>query len=208
MCKKIIWTRIDPLLHGFQYLSEQDVIYYHLEYSEGGYLKSQDNQWVFNYKKSIEHRHERQWYYKEEAIRKFAELIIETPTGDNRILLAGATSKRRDSPLFDSRNDNVLKIVSETTGIPISFNLEAVRDVEPFHFQSGYRTPARLKGLYTFTPFKNVPDIVYIVDDVITSGSHFVVWRDLIHEAHPEVEVRGIYLARRVNLVYSSAMDD
>jgi hypothetical protein len=155
---------------------------------------------VSNYKKGIEHRGEKQWYYKEEAIRKFANLIIETPIGDNRILLlAGPPSKRRDSPLFDSRNEDVLKIANRVRGIPISFNLGAIHDIEPIHIQGGYRNPARLKGLYTFIPFKNIPDIVYIVDDVITSGSHYVVWRDLINQNHPEVEVRGIYLARTVN---------
>jgi hypothetical protein len=109
-------------------------------------------------------------------------LIIETPIGDNCILLAGPPSKRRNSPLFDSRNEEVLKIVNNVTGIPISFNLEAVQDIEPIHSQGGYRNPARLKGLYTFSPFGNIPDMVYIVDDVITSGSHYVVWRDLIHQ--------------------------
>jgi hypothetical protein len=190
------------LFHGFRYLTEQDVIYYHLEYSKGGYQKSPANQWVSNYKKGIEHRGEKQWYYKEEAIKNFANLIIETPIGDNRILLAGPPSKRRDSPLFDSRNEDVLKIVNEITGIPISFNLGAIQDIEPIHIQGGLRNPTRLRGLYTFIPFENIPDIVYIVDDVITSGSHYVVWRDLIHQIHPEVEVRGIYLARTVNDVF------
>jgi hypothetical protein len=198
MCRKFLWTRIDPLFHGFQYLSGQDAIYYHLEYSKGGYNKSPANQWVSNYKKSIEHRNEKQWYYKEEAIRKFADLIIGTSIGGNCILLAGAPSKRRNSPFFDSRNEDVLKIVNRATGIPISFNLEAIQDIEPMHYQGGYRNPSRLRDSYTFVPFNNVPDVVYIVDDVITSGSHFVVWRDLIHQSHPEVEVGGIYLARTV----------
>jgi hypothetical protein len=78
--------------------------------------------------------------------------------------------------------------------------LDAVRDTDPIHFQSGYRSPARLIGLYTFTPFEKIPDIVYIVDDVITSGSHYVVWKDLIHKSHPNIEVRGIYLARAIDL--------
>jgi hypothetical protein len=200
MCKKFTWTQIDPLFHGFQYLTEKDVIFYHLEYSGGGYQKTPANQWVFNYKKGIEHRGESQWRYKLEAIKKFADLIIKTPIGNNRILLAGPPSKRRDSPYFDSRNEDVLKIVYDAMGIPISFNLEVIKDFEPTHLFSGYRSPEKLKGLYTFTPFKEpVPDIVYIVDDVITSGSHFVVWKDLIHQFHREVEVRGIYLARTVN---------
>jgi hypothetical protein len=202
MCRKLTWTRIDPLLHGFQYLSEKDVIYYHLDYRKGGYQQSPANQWVINYKKGIEHRGERQWYYKEEAITQFAQLIIDTPPIDeNRIMVAGPPSKCRNSPLFDSRNEEVLKIVHRATGIPVSFNLEAVRDIEPIHFHIGYRSPEKLRGLYTFSPFpsENVPDIVYIVDDVITSGSHYIVWRDLIHQVHPRVEVRGIYLARTVN---------
>jgi hypothetical protein len=199
MCKKFLWTQIDPTFHGFQYLTEQDIIYYHIEYSKGGYQKSPANQWVSNYKKDIKHRGEKQWYYKEEAIRDFANLIIQTPFDYNRILLAGPPSKRRDSLAFDSRNEDVLKMVNGATGIPISFNLEAINDSEPFHHQIGYRNPAMLRGLYAFTPLKNVPDVVYIVDDVITSGSHFVVWRDLIHQAHPDVKVRGFYLARTVS---------
>jgi hypothetical protein len=187
------------LFHGFQYLTEKDVIYYHLEYSKGGYQQSPANQWVTNYKKGIEHRGERQWYYKEEAIKKFADLIINTPCGEDRTLIAGPPSKCRNSRLFDSRNEEVLRIVNRTTGIPVSFNLEAIRDIDPIHFQRGYRSPDKLRGLYAFTPFENVPAIVYIADDVITSGSHYVVWRDLIHEVHPEVEVKGMYLTRTVN---------
>jgi hypothetical protein len=199
MCKKVIWTQIDPLLHGFQYLTEKDVIYYHLEYSRGGYQKSPANQWVLNYKKDIKYREEGHWHYKEEAIKAFADLLIKTPFEDNCVLLAGATSKRRDSHLFDSRNEDVLKIVNRETAIPIFFNLEIIEDFDASHQQGGYRSPEKLRGHYIFEPFKDVPDIVYIVDDVITSGSQFVVWRDLIHKVHPEAEVRGIYLARTVN---------
>jgi predicted amidophosphoribosyltransferase len=158
------------------------------------------NQWITNYKKGVEHRGEKQWYYKQEAIKKFADLIIDTPIDNHRIvLLAGPPSKCRSSPFFDARNEEVLKIVQRATGVPISFNLEAVRDIEPTHFQGGHRSPEKLNGLYTFVPFKEIPDIVYIVDDVITSGSHYVVWRDLVHKFHPDTEVRGIYLARTVN---------
>ena len=157
------------------------------------------NQWVFNYKKGIEHRNEEQWYYKEKAIQKFADLIIETPMSSDCILLAGAPSKRRNSRLFDSRNEDVLNIINKATGVPISFNLEALHDIKPVHLKGGYRNPESLRGQYAFTPFKYVPEIVYIVDDVITSGSHYVVWRDLIRQAHPEVKVRGLYLARTVN---------
>jgi len=196
MGEKFPWTKIEPLLHGLQYLTEQDIIYYHLEYSGGGYQKSPANQWVSNYKKDIKYRNEKQWYYKQEAIREFADLIIRTLTDPNCLFLAGPPSKRRDSCLFDSRNEDVLKIINNATGIPISFNLEALRDLEPVHFQPGYRSPERLRDLYRFTSFENVPSIVYIVDDVITSGSHFVVWRDLIHDVHPGLEVRGLYLAR------------
>ena len=203
MYKKISWTQIDPLFHDFQYLTDQDIIHYHLEYSKGGYQKSPANSLILNYKKGIEHRNENQWYYKQEAIKSFADLIINTAIGDNCILLAGATSKRRDSQFFDSRNDDVLRIVNSVTGIPISFNLEAIQDIEPVHSHGGYRSPNHLRGLYTFTPFESIPKIVYIVDDVITSGSHFVVWRDLIHKAHPVVEVRGIYLARTVGEDFS-----
>ena len=96
MLNKITWTQIDPTFHRFQYLTEKDIIYYHLEYKKGGYNQSPANQWVLNYKKGIEHRGEKQWYYKEEAIKRFANLIIQTPINGNVILLSGPPSKRRD----------------------------------------------------------------------------------------------------------------
>jgi len=167
MCRKIPWTRIDPFLHRFQYLTEQDEIFFHLEYSSEGFNKSPDNSFVSNYKKDIKYRGEHHWQYKNRAIEYFANLIIKTSFEDNRMLIAGPTSKCRSSPLFDSRNDDVIKIVNSVTKIPISFSLEAVQDIEPTHLGAGYRNPEKLKGLYKFTPFENVPDVVYIVDDVI-----------------------------------------
>ena len=199
MCEKIIWTQIDPLFHGFQYLTDNDLIYYHLEYDSSGYDKP-NNSRVFNYKKDLKYRHEKQWFYKQEAIKDFANLLIKTPFEDNSLLLSAPTSKHRDSQLFDSRNDEVIKIVNSVINIPISFNLSIIKDMEPIHLQSGYRCPDNLRGLYEFTPFKDIPEVVYIVDDVITSGSHFVVWRDLIHETHPDIKVRAYYLARTVNV--------
>lgn len=198
MSKKILWTQIDPLLHNFEYLTNNDVIYYHLEYDPSGY-NTPNYSWVWNYKKDIKYRNESSWGYKTNAIRDFAKLLIDTPFGNNRLLLSAPTSKRRGSLLYDSRNDDVLNIVNKAINIPISFNLNSIKDIDATHLQQGFRSPENLKGFYEFTPFKNVPEIVYIIDDVITSGSHFVVWRNLIHESHPNLEVRGFYLARTVN---------
>jgi hypothetical protein len=170
-----------------------------LEYSRGGFQVSPDNQWVSNYKKGVDRRGKKDWHYKEEAIQYFADLIINTPFKSNCILLAGPPSKQPNSPIFDSRNQDVLKSVHNAIGVPISFALSALQDIEPVHYQAGYRNPKQLRDLYNFTPLTKIPEIIYIVDDVITSGSHFVVWRNLIHDYHPKVEVRGIYLARTVN---------
>ena len=199
MCKKLIWTSIDPIFHNLAHLNGNDEVYYHLEYSKGGYEKSSANQWVINYKKDIEFRGETSWQYKQKAIKDFAELISNHPPKCNDFaLLAGATSKHRKSPLFDSRNEDTLRLVHDITGIPISFNLETVSDFEPLHHQPGFRKPSMIYGRYRFIPFKTVPEAVYIVDDVITSGVHFVVWKNLIQKVHPGIEVRGLYLARTV----------
>jgi predicted amidophosphoribosyltransferase len=200
MSNKLPWTLIDPVLHGFQYLTEKDIIYYHLEYYSSHGFNHSNNSFVLNYKKDIKFKGTNHWHYKNEAINDFANLIINTPFGNNRLLLSAPTSKCRDSEFFDSRNDEVLKIVNKKTGIPISFNLEIITDSDPALSRAGYRNPDDFRNLYRFIPFDDVPEIVYIVDDVITSGSHFVAWRDLIKEKHPNAEVRGIYLARAVNI--------
>ncbi len=201
MPQKISWSAIDPELHGFQYLTREDKILYHIEYCPSLGITNTNNSLVYNYKKDISFKNEKSWYYKTQAINHFANIICRLPFSDidNRLLLSAPTSKCRNSELFDSRNDDVITLVHRKIGIPISFNLDAIEDSSPTHSQSGYRNPSYFKDLFSFIPFVNEPKIVYIVDDVITSGSHFVVWRDLIKNAHPSVKVRGLYLARTVN---------
>jgi hypothetical protein len=66
-----------------------------VEYGKGAYQRCPANQWVGNYKMAIAHPGETQWRYREEAIKQFAKLIIDTPTGKNCILAAGPPSKCR-----------------------------------------------------------------------------------------------------------------
>ena len=201
MSNKLVWTLIDPEFHKLPHISRNDIIYYHFEYyTSKDFVDHPNNSIVLNFKKDIKHRNSNHWHYKKEAINYFASLLVNTPFGNDRLLLAAPTSKRRDSEDFDSRNDEVLKIVNEVSEIPVSFNLETVKDIIPAHFQDGFRKPENYSHLYSFTPFEKIPEIVYIVDDVITSGSHFVVWRNLIKQFHPTVEVRGFFLARAVNI--------
>ena len=68
MSRKLTWTLIEPVFHGFQYLTEKDIIFYHFEYfSSNGYGHS-NNSIVLNYKKDIKHKDSNHWHYKREAI--------------------------------------------------------------------------------------------------------------------------------------------
>ena len=109
MARKLTWTLIDPDFHGFQYLTEDDIIFYHLEYYTSYGFSHSNNSFVLNYKKDIKFKGTNHWHYKNEAINDYANLIINT-------------------------------------------------------------------------------------------GSHFIVWRDLIKQKHPSVKVRGFYLARAINV--------
>lgn len=102
------WNKIDEL-HRPIYLEECDCCVYAREYYDGGYEVSESNQLVFNLKKPISYKGLPQWHYKEHSIKRFsAELgCLNFPSG--AVVIPAPTSKPRNSPLFDSRIDDVVK---------------------------------------------------------------------------------------------------
>jgi hypothetical protein len=64
----------------------------------------------------------------------------------------------------------------------------------------GARYPEDLKPHVKFAGFGNdIPSLAFILDDVLTSGSHFRVCSDMIADAYPGVGVIGLFLARHIS---------
>ena len=61
-------------------------------------------------------------------------------------------------------------------------------------------TPAELETRYTFDPAPPGPDpqIIAVIDDVVTTGAHFVAVRNMLRQHFPDTKIVGLFIARRV----------
>jgi predicted amidophosphoribosyltransferase len=156
----------------------------------------------------IEAKHEQRWQYKQEAIQFFAEQIvkgIKLPMDDG-IFVPMPTSKPRNHPEFDSRLDDVVKIVRERTEQRIGFNLDALCPSEAFHSSGSSRNVVDISGNISFKPFElPIPAKIMLLDDVVTTGAHFSACSGIIRRHHPEAQIFGLFLAKTI---WKSAKED
>jgi pyrimidine operon attenuation protein/uracil phosphoribosyltransferase len=114
-------------------------------------------------------------------------------------LLAGVTSKPRCNENFDPRLDRVVKTVHDINNVNKSFNLDLYQEEIPVHEADGKRHPNKLIPNIKFTPFDFEPKRVVIVDDVLTTGSHFIAWKEVIKKIYPDIEVIGLFFAKAMH---------
>ena len=68
------------------------------------------------------------------------------------------------------------------------------------HDRDDRPTPAELEARYLPDPsqFHPKPRILAVVDDMITTGAHYVAIRNILRRQYPDVPIMGIFIARRV----------
>jgi predicted amidophosphoribosyltransferase len=188
------------------YLVPADRCYYFYEYTASkGYAHSQVNSFISNLKKPVAQRQEGHYRYKKSAIQEAARLlrtVLERSPG----LITSATivpippSKPPDHPDYDDRMEQVVKLAcAGLEGADARCLLSQAQPYEASHLQGegGSRIkPAQLQALYGLNPPAPRETIV-LVDDVLTTGAHFIAAKAAILAAHPNVQVAGIFLARR-----------
>jgi len=196
------WTKIDDLIISSIYnLKVTDVCYYYLERRPGGFDKSNANHRINNFQKSTSCKGTAEWYYRNQEIKNFTNDLTRF-LGEQAFITDAAlvpifTSSPRTAGSF---NDRLIKLVSMAAEIDPRF---VARDL--FHVKErirkskdgGPRLPDEIKPFILFDGFGQIiPRTVFLVDDVIASGSHFRVCHDIIKESHPEVEIIGVFLSR------------
>ena len=202
MPEKRLWKKCDELNWPF-YLASSDSCFYHEEFFEGKYNCSTGNQFVSNFKKDISKKGTPEWYHKQKAISDFADLLAHTKFPKGTGLIAAPTSKPRSSLIFDSRIDDVLqKYHAKNADVQISFCLDAVYEEIANHLSKGKsRNPDVIIKNMRLLPtwFSETIHQVFVIDDVITTGGHFVAAKRLINERYPEIVVNGLFLALRIH---------
>jgi len=198
-------TEIDDLSRpDHSYLSAEDNCYFLGEYSaHKGFAFSATNQLIINLKKGLERRDRPEWPYKARAIRTAGEALRASLTDDASGMLTFVPippSKAKGDPLYDDRLLQVLRGVWPGRAIDIRELVLQPESTDAVHDQQERPKPAELEARYAIDRqlLQPAPQIIAVVDDVITTGAHFVAIRNLLRREFPDTKIVGLFIARRV----------
>lgn len=198
--------KIDPSNIGDHfYLKDEHECYFFYEYTaRQGYAYSPGNQFVLNLKKSVLLRGTPQYHYKEQNITR-AGIMLHNVLKHAPNVLPNTTvcpippSKTTTNPEYDDRITRIVAAACHNTAAEARELIVQTHSYESSHTQaSGARKkPDELEAIYQLVAPAPRP-VVILVDDVLTTGAHFVAARNVILAQHPKTQVIGMFLARRV----------
>lgn len=196
-------TQYDYNLHPRTNLTEDDVCFYFMEHTVGGYAASPSNDKISNFKKPVSARGTGQWPHKQRAIRQFINdlgSITFKDDQDEMMVVPGVTSKPRSDSEWDNRIDKVAEgFADKFTHLSIGKIIDTRDTVVPSS-HGGDRDKTVIKNNTIWDG--NCPesaDTIIIIDDVLTTGAHFKAWQEIILENCPNVnKVIGVFWALHV----------
>jgi hypothetical protein len=190
----------DTNRHDHYYLGEEDECYYLYEYTAGaGWKGGATNQLIHNLQKK---RGDGGYRYKAPAIAQCAKDFSQAI---NAKWLAGATlvpvppSKNKADPLFDDRMVQVCRGIRSPGPSDVREIIEQINSTDTF--KGGQRqSPDELQANYRVVAneLAQARPIIGVVDDVLTTGSHFQAVRAKILAERPDAKIVGFFVARRV----------
>lgn len=198
---------IDQLLISDHfYLTPSDKCFFLGEYtSRKGFEHSETNQLILNLKKGLDKINTREWKYKEPAINKYGSILAQIFIDEDisgSVFVPVPPSKSKTDPLYDDRLVQVLEKANSYSSINKFLIKELVIQkisTEAFH-ENCRMEPGTLARLYEIDTGKLEfnPKRFIIFDDMLTTGSHFKAVQMILKNTFPNVEVVGLFLARRV----------
>ncbi len=202
--------QVDELqLPNHYYLTPGDTCIYLREYTpRQGYEYSETNRLIHNFKKSVDRRGKKEYYYKEQAIGQIEREIASCFKKEwllRATLVPIPPSKTKAHPLYDDRMTQVLKGIGGWIGgkCDVRELIVQTKDMEAVHLHNDDRlTPDELRAIYEIDEDLTSPEprSIGLFDDVITAGSHFRAAKDMLEERFPGVKIVGVFVARRVPL--------
>lgn len=201
------WTFIDRVEKEGLLLSGSDSCYYYLVHTPGGYTASKANSRIANFKKDPKFRGDRiVWGYKLREIEKFADdvsaFLIYGKIADIVELFGDAaiapmpTSKPKSHPEYDDRLPALCRLVANRVGnITFEDPFDMAYEVTPSH-AGGSRNVEQLKRAIVFNGISSDTNILILVDDVITTGAHFVACKEIVERFYPNIMIIGLFLSR------------
>jgi hypothetical protein len=199
-------TKIDELARpDHHYLAAEDVCYFLGEYTaRKGYAFSVTNNLILNFKKKMDRRGKPEWPYKAVAIQRAAAALRASLKDNARQKLTFVPippSKAKSDPLYDDRLVQMLRGIWPGQPIDIRELVIQPASSDAVHDREERPTPAELEARYVVDQALVAPppqETIAVVDDVLTTGSHFVAVRNKLRQVFPTANIVGLFIARRV----------
>jgi len=198
-------TKIDELARPDHYhLAAEDDCYFLGEYSaRKGYAFSATNNLIVNFKKKMDRRSRNEWPYKGVAIQRAATAFRDSLKDEARQVLTFVPvppSKAKGDPLYDDRLLQMLHGIWPGQPADIRELIVQAVSTDAVHDQDERPSPSELEARYALDSalLRATAGTIAVVDDVITTGAHFVAARNKLRQAFPTTKIVGLFIARRV----------
>lgn len=209
------WTYVDKLNKPPR-LRRGDACFYYLVYTpHAGYGISNANGIVLNYKipiggeSGLRNRPQRR-RYKDAAIAKYAEAIVDfiegkriRATGEELAAMGGRVgllpvppSYAIVNPDYDDRNVQTCKRVHDRFGFRVCRDIETTETVIPSHNGGNRSIDSIMASMRLVGRTVDDCDFVFVIDDVLVTGAHFVAVKSMLQNGGYERPIIGLFLAR------------
>jgi predicted amidophosphoribosyltransferase len=186
-------TKVDDLTRPDHfYLTAADDCYFLGEYTaRQGYGFSSTNQLIFNFTKKMDRRGLTAAAFRDSLADRARQDLTFVPV---------PPSKAKGDPLYDDRLLQMLRGI--WPGQPADIRELVLQSVstDAVHDQDQRPSPSDLEARYILdqTLLHPAAGIIAVVDDVVTTGAHFVAVRNKLREAFPATNIVSLFIARRV----------
>lgn len=198
-------TAIDDLTRGDHwYLREGDVCHFIGEYTaRKGSAYSATNTLILDFKMSVLNDGLPVWRHKEAAIATAAAVLRQSmhpSVLDQVVFVPMPPSKAKGDAGYDDRLVRMLQMVRPGQPLDARELLVQTRSVEPSHQRSTRPQASDIARRYRIDETLAAPEpgVVAVVDDLLTPGAHFWAAKRVLTRRFADIEVVGLFLARRV----------
>ena len=147
---------------------------------------------LYNLKKPTDRKGTFEWDYKEKAITKCSEFLNNFPKfkGTNPVIIPMPPSKKKGTIEYDDRLVQIINKVENAICLDIFDVKESVKST---HTQDQAKDLTAIQSNLEISENAQIPNLVYVLDDVFTTGAHFKAIKNKILEINPNAQVIGLF---------------
>lgn len=199
-----VWTKIDRTEFGLKDLLYLDPCFYYLVHTSEGYGVPSNSR-IKNFKHEPERfrNNAAVWKHKTEAIEDFAQDVAEWLSAVNMAggwgnvaLVPMPTSKPSSHEFFDSRLVDLCNRVAQLDPRVRVENILDMSEAVTGSHKGGSRDIGFLKSKIIVRKPSRPLGVVILVDDMVTTGSHYVASSERLRETFFGIGLVGLFLSR------------